>query len=96
MAAGYAILRSGVLPRWTGRLAYAVSAINLAFVPSLFFGTDAADFYSAVGWGNTAMTAALVVYWALAVGIVAMRRPARQFARHSSDDRGARSTAAPV
>ncbi|WP_431984853.1 hypothetical protein [Streptomyces qinglanensis] len=81
MAAGYAILRSGVLPRWTGRLAYAVSAVNLAFVPSLFFGTAAADFYSAVGWGNTAMTAALVVYWALAVGIVVMRRPSQQSAR---------------
>ncbi|MFI6645311.1 hypothetical protein [Streptomyces sp. NPDC050504] len=81
MAAGYAILRSGVLPRWTGRLAYAVSVVNLIFVPSLFFGTDAADFYSAVGWGNTAMTAALVVYWALAVGIVVMRRPSRQFTR---------------
>ncbi|MFF4605731.1 hypothetical protein ACFY12_23690 [Streptomyces sp. NPDC001339] len=77
-AAGYAILRSGVLPRWTGRLAYAVAMANLAFVPSLFFGTDAADFYSAVGWGNTAMTAALVVYWALAVGITVMTRSSRQ------------------
>ncbi|MER7952631.1 hypothetical protein ABTY59_35085 [Streptomyces sp. NPDC096079] len=48
----YAILRSGVLPRWTGRLAYAVALVNLAFVPSLFFGTDAADFYSAVGWAT--------------------------------------------
>ncbi|MEV8533579.1 hypothetical protein [Streptomyces sp. NPDC051211] len=74
-AAGYAIRRSGVLPRWTARAAYAVAAVNLAFVPSLFFGTDAARFYSAVGWGNTALTAALVVYWALAVGVVALRRP---------------------
>ncbi|MEV6397411.1 hypothetical protein AB0M39_22010 [Streptomyces sp. NPDC051907] len=80
-AAGYAILRSGVLPRWTGRAAYAVAVINLAFVPSLFFGTDAAQFYSAVGWGNTAMTAALVVYWALAVGVVVVRRPSRPLAR---------------
>ncbi|CAM5456270.1 hypothetical protein GCM10010329_33320 [Streptomyces spiroverticillatus] len=73
-AAGYAILRSGVLPRWTGHWAYAVAAVNLAFVPSLFFGTDAADFYSAVGWGNTALTAALLVYWALAVGVAVLRR----------------------
>ena len=72
-AAGSAILRSGVLPAWTGRAAHAVALINLAFVPSLFFGTDAADFYSAVGWGNTALTAALVVYWALAVGVVLLR-----------------------
>ncbi|MET9689824.1 hypothetical protein ABZY81_15290 [Streptomyces sp. NPDC006514] len=78
-AAGYAILRAGVLPRWTGYTAHAVAAVNLAFVPSLFFGTDAARFYSAVGWGNTALTAALLVYWAFAVGIALLRRtsPAR-------------------
>ncbi|MCX5585157.1 hypothetical protein ACFV0H_26385 [Streptomyces erythrochromogenes] len=75
-AAGHAILRSGVLPRWTGRTAQAVAAVNLAFVPSLFFGTDAAAFYSAVGWGNTALTASLVVYWALAAGIALLRTPA--------------------
>jgi hypothetical protein len=73
LAAGYAILRSGVLPAWTGRVAQAVAVVNLAFVPSLFFGDDAADFYSAVGWGNTALTAALVVYWALAVGVAVLR-----------------------
>ncbi|MFJ8018380.1 hypothetical protein [Streptomyces sp. NPDC096339] len=32
-------------------VAASVAAVNLAFVPSLFFGTDAADFYTAVGWG---------------------------------------------
>ncbi|WP_329120470.1 hypothetical protein [Streptomyces sp. NBC_01353] len=82
VAAGYAILRSGVLPRWAGWSAYAVAAVNVAFVPSLFFGTDAADFYSAVGWGNTALTAALIVYWALAVGVAAVRRrPSRGLTR---------------
>ncbi|MGW6866341.1 hypothetical protein [Streptomyces sp. NPDC054901] len=72
-AAAYAILRTEVLPRWTGYTAHAVAAVNLAFVPSLFFGTDAADFYSAVGWGNTALTAALLVYWAFAVGVALLR-----------------------
>ncbi|MGC4937962.1 hypothetical protein [Kribbella sp. DT2] len=72
IAAGHAILRSGVLPRWAGHSAYVVAAINLAFVPSLFFGTDAAQFYSAVGWGNSALTAALIVYWALAVGVAVL------------------------
>lgn len=78
-ASGYAILRAGVLPRWTGYTAHAVAAVNLAFGSSLFFGTDAARFYSAVGWGNTALTAALLVYWAFAVGIAVLRRtsPAR-------------------
>ncbi|MER5968901.1 hypothetical protein ABT112_03990 [Streptomyces sp. NPDC002055] len=51
--------------------------VNLAFVPSLFFGRDAADFCSAVGWGTTALTAALVAYWALAVGIAVIRTSPR-------------------
>jgi hypothetical protein len=74
IAAGYAILQSGVLPRWAGRSAYVLAAINLAFVPSLFFGDDAAQFYSAVGWGTAATAAALLLYWVLAVGIAVLRR----------------------
>ena len=80
-AAGYAILRSGALPRWTGVSAYAVAGINAAFLPSLYFGTDAADFYSAVGWGNSALTASRIVYWALAAGIAQLRVAARE--RHA-------------
>ena len=75
-AAGYAILRSGALSRWAGRSAYLLAAINLAFVPSLFFGDDAEQFYSAVGWGTAASAATLLLYWALAVGIALLRRPA--------------------
>lgn len=76
-AAGYAILRTRALPRWAGRTAYLLAAVNLAFVPSLFFGMDPARFYSALGWGNTALTAGLITYWAAAVGIAAMRRAQR-------------------
>ena len=54
-AAGYGASRTGVLPAWFGRFAYVIAAINLAFVPLLFFGTDAARFYSAIGWGNSAV-----------------------------------------
>lgn len=75
-AAGYAIRRTGVLPRWTSTAAYAVGGINLLFLPSLYFGTDAADFYSAVGWGNSALTASLIVYWGVAVGIAQLRKTA--------------------
>lgn len=74
-AFGYAILRSEILPRWTGYSAQLLAAVNLAFVPSLFFGDDAAQFYSAVGWGTTATVPSLFLYWALAVGIAALRRP---------------------
>jgi hypothetical protein len=74
-AAGAAIVRSGILPRWIGRAAYVVAIVNLAFVPSMFFGDDAAQFYSAVGWGTAASAATLLLYWALAAGIAAMRPP---------------------
>ena len=74
-AAGAVIVRSGILPRWIGRAAYVVAMINLAFVPAMFFGDDAANFYSAVGWGTAATAATLLLYWALAAGIAALRRP---------------------
>jgi hypothetical protein len=71
-AAGYGILRTRALPRWAGSSAYVLAVVNLAFVPSLYFGTDAAAFYSALGWGNTALTSGLLLYWVAAVGIAAM------------------------
>jgi hypothetical protein len=71
-AAGSGILRTRALPRWAGSSAYVLAVVNLAFVPSLYFGTDAAAFYSALGWGNTALTSGLLLYWVAAVGIAAM------------------------
>ena len=75
-AAARAISRTGVLPRWTSLLAYAIALVNLAFVPSLYFGTQASTFYSALGWGNSALTASLMSYWVFAVGAVLIRRKA--------------------
>jgi hypothetical protein len=57
----------------TVRSAYIIAAVNLAFVPSLYFGQDAAEFYSAVGWGNSALTASLLAYWVTAIGIAVLR-----------------------
>ena len=37
----------------------------------LYFGIDAARFCSALGWGNTALTAGLILYRAAAVGVAA-------------------------
>jgi hypothetical protein len=73
-AAGYAVLRSAALPRWVGWLAHLVALINLAFVPSLFFGRDVAKFYSAHGWGNSALAGCLIGYWILAAGIFLLRK----------------------
>lgn len=71
---GYAVLRTGILPRWVAWSAYIIAAANLAFVPSLYFGSDVTKFYSAIGWGNSAFVASFLGYWILAVGIAALRR----------------------
>jgi hypothetical protein len=73
LAAGFAIVRSRVLPRWVGVIAFVVAAANVACIPSLFFGPDAARFYSALGWGNSALTASLICYWTGLGGIAMMR-----------------------
>jgi hypothetical protein len=74
-AAGYAVLRTRMLPGWVGRAAYGIALFNLAFVPSIYFGKDPARFYSAVGWGNTAFAASFILYWILVVGIIMLRQP---------------------
>jgi hypothetical protein len=77
IALGIAISRLNVLSRWVGITAYILAAINLAFVPALYFGDDAANFYSAQGWGTTASMGALWSVWTLAVSI-SILRSARQ------------------
>lgn len=74
-AAGITILRGRLMAAWLGRLAWILALINLAFIPSMFFGYDAAQFYSAVGWGTTATVPALVVCWILAASIILVRTP---------------------
>ncbi|MEU9153129.1 hypothetical protein AB0D59_21840 [Streptomyces sp. NPDC048417] len=77
-AVGYGISRTGLLPRWTGRSAHVLAAVNLAFVPSVFFGNDPAHFYAANGWGTTALMGAMLSYWLLAVGVSAYRSAGRR------------------
>ncbi|MFC8513436.1 hypothetical protein [Streptomyces sp. NPDC057257] len=76
-ALGCTVSRTGLLPRWIGRSAYVLAAINLAFVPSLFFGNTPAHFYAANGWGTTALMGAILSYWLLAVGISTYRSSSR-------------------
>jgi hypothetical protein len=75
VAAGAAVLRTRIVPRWIAHAGFVIAAFNLFFVPSMFFGTDAAQFYSAIGWGNSAFCASFLGYWILAVGIALLRRP---------------------
>jgi hypothetical protein len=77
IALGIAVSRLGLLPRWVGRSAYLFAVINLAFLPAVYFGDDAADFYSAQGWGTTASMGALWSLWTLAVSISILRSARR-------------------
>ncbi|MEQ7008278.1 hypothetical protein ABN028_19075 [Actinopolymorpha sp. B17G11] len=77
IAFGFAVLRLGLLPKWVGRTAYVLAAVNLTFLPAVYFGDDAADFYSAQGWGTTASMGALWSIWTLAVSISIARSAGR-------------------
>ncbi|GAB3426628.1 hypothetical protein [Flindersiella endophytica] len=68
-----AVFRLKLLPKWVGHSAYILAAINLAFVPAVYFGDNAADFYSAQGWGTTASMGALWSLWTLAVSLSFLR-----------------------
>ncbi|MDQ0687774.1 hypothetical protein QFZ56_006737 [Streptomyces achromogenes] len=76
-AFGQAVVRTGLLPSWTGRSAQVLAGVNLVFVPSLFFGNDPAFFYAANGWATTALMGFVLSYWLLAVGISTYRSAAR-------------------
>jgi hypothetical protein len=70
---GCLILRTRILARWTGNTALGLAAVNAAFIPSLFFGNDPANFYAANGWGSTATVGAILSYWLLAFGVSILR-----------------------
>jgi len=73
ISTSHAVIRSGIFPQWVGSLGYAIAALNIVFVPALFFGTDVTQFYSAYGWGNSALTGSLIIWWILAVSVVLLR-----------------------
>lgn len=77
VALGFAVRRYGALPRWVGTSAYVLAVVNAAFVPALFFGDDAAQFYSAQGWGTTATMGAVWSIWTLLTGIATVRSARR-------------------
>jgi hypothetical protein len=73
---GYAVVRTRVLPRWVGWTAFAMAAVNLAFVPSIYHGNNPANFYAANGWGTTASIGGIFAIWLLATSIATFRPPA--------------------
>ncbi|WP_051580389.1 hypothetical protein [Pseudonocardia acaciae] len=91
LAFGHAAVRTGALPRWAGRSAYLLALVNLAFVPSLFFGNVPANFYAANGWGTTATVGALGMIWLLAVSVAVLAGCRRHVAVAGTPGRGALS-----
>jgi hypothetical protein len=72
-SAGSAIILMGVLLGWTGWLAYAVGAFHLALIPTIFYTTDLAFFYSVNGW-SIPVAGGLFLGWVLVVGILLVLR----------------------
>lgn len=55
------------------RIGVALALVNLALVPSVFFGMDAAHVYAANGWGSVASIGALNVIWFAVLGRAILR-----------------------
>jgi hypothetical protein len=69
----HAVSRSGILPRWIGSLGFVIAAMNVVFIPALFFGTNVTHFYSAHGWGNSALAGSLIIWWVFVVSVSLLR-----------------------
>ena len=65
-SAGFAILATGVLPKWTGWIAFASAAVSLVAAPSIFGGTDYSAFYSASGWVTYIAQLTFVIWFLVA------------------------------
>ncbi|MFI5730851.1 hypothetical protein ACIA49_12080 [Kribbella sp. NPDC051587] len=77
IALGIAVLRLRLLPKWVGRSAFVLAAINLAFVPAIYSNDDPSNFYAVQGWGTTASMGMLWSLWTLAVAISIFRSSRR-------------------
>ncbi|MCP2323954.1 hypothetical protein HDA40_002461 [Hamadaea flava] len=73
LAFGYAVLRSRALAPWVGWSSFAIAALHLAAVPSMYFGFNSSEFYAANGWGAVAMFNGTAAIWLAAVGAATLR-----------------------
>ena len=73
IASGVVIVKTRIIPIWTGWLAFVISVYNLAFVPSIFFMTTPLDFYSVNGW-NIPIAAGLFFLWVFIISILFLRK----------------------
>lgn len=73
LAVAVAIWRNAILPSWVRTGSVLLAVVNLAFIPSLFFGMDPENFYAANGWGSTASLGMVNMLWIGAIGAALLR-----------------------
>jgi len=74
-AAGWATLDSGVLPRWTGWIAWISAVLCALSIPAMFAGpAEASGFYNPGGWGPAIIANFPPLIWFLIVGVVLIRQ----------------------
>ena len=70
--AGAAIVRTRLMPAWLGRAAFALGALELAFVATFFSGTNPAQFFSVNGW-YLPVLGGLLGLWILSASVALLR-----------------------
>ncbi|MHC5797231.1 hypothetical protein ACVXZ4_13845 [Lacisediminihabitans sp. FW035] len=70
----YVIFASTAFPRWTGRLAVVVAALNVVALLTAFGGTDNRSFASVGGWGGAVFATFPWLVWVAATSILALRQ----------------------
>ncbi len=73
-AAGYATFATGVLPKWTGLVAYVGAALCAACIPAMYGGAvNNSGFYNAGGWGPAIIANFPPTIWFLVASISMIR-----------------------
>lgn len=76
-SAGYAIVATKVLPKWTGWFAFASAFVNLVAAPSIYGGTDYTGFYTASGYVTFIAQGTMVIWFLIAsISMLAVNRTA--------------------
>ena len=64
------IFQTQILPKWLGWVSIIVALSNYAFVPTMYFGTDPASFYSASGFGSALIATFPFLIWIVITSIL--------------------------
>ncbi len=74
-SAGYAIMATGVLPKWTGWLAWISVALCVMAIPSMYANVvDHNRFYNVAGWGPAIVANVPPLIWLLTTSILMIRK----------------------